>query len=82
MADRPSQSAVFYLERDMARVENHVVARIQASVYTARCPGKESPNEDAALIVPCDGDSAVVAVADGLGGVRGGARPPAWQSKR
>lgn len=72
MADRPSLDPAFYFERDMARVESHVVARIQVSIYTARCPGKATPNEDAAAIVPYDGHSAVVAVADGLGGVRAG----------
>jgi serine/threonine protein phosphatase PrpC len=72
MVDRPSITPAFYVERDMDRVENRVVARIQLSIYTARCPGKETPNEDAAVIVPSDDHSAVVAVADGLGGVRAG----------
>ena len=72
MVDRPSLGPVFYVEREMVRVENHVVARIQASIYTAACPGKETPNEDAAAIVPYNGHSAVVAVADGLRGDRGG----------
>jgi serine/threonine protein phosphatase PrpC len=73
MVDRPSPTPAFYVERDMDRVESHVVARIQVSIFTAPCPGKETPNEDAAVIVPYDDHSAVVAVADGLGGVRAGA---------
>jgi len=42
-------------------------------VYSARAPGKDGPNEDAAAIIPvCDG-AAVLCVADGVGGHPGGA---------
>ena len=41
-------------------------------VYSSRCPGKESSNEDAAAIYPVHNHVSVLAVADGLGGVRAG----------
>jgi serine/threonine protein phosphatase PrpC len=43
-----------------------------ACVYTGRRPGRETPNEDAAALIPGDATSAVVAVADGLGGLPSG----------
>ena len=43
-----------------------------AAVYSSRCPGKETPNEDAAVLIPCGDDACVLAVADGLGGARSG----------
>jgi serine/threonine protein phosphatase PrpC len=43
-----------------------------ACVYTGRRPGRETPNEDAAALIPGDASSAVVAVADGLGGLPSG----------
>ena len=39
--------------------------------FSARCPGKQRPNEDSAATVPVDGDSGVLIVADGLGGQPG-----------
>jgi serine/threonine protein phosphatase PrpC len=44
----------------------------QACVYTGSRPGRETPNEDAAALIPGDATSAVVAVADGLGGLPSG----------
>ena len=44
----------------------------QMAVYTRRCPGKDTPNEDGALIVPVDGSRVVLAVADGCGGMQAG----------
>jgi len=43
-----------------------------AVVYSSRCPGKESSNEDAAAIYPVHKNASVLAVADGLGGLRAG----------
>jgi serine/threonine protein phosphatase PrpC len=39
-----------------------------ACVLSMRCPDKPTPNEDAAAVVAFDDDSAVLMVADGLGG--------------
>jgi len=66
-----------YLERDMEDVETFAVAAGLAVVHSARCPGKDGTNEDGALVIPLAEDSAVLAVADGVGGARGGARAAA-----
>ena len=39
--------------------------------FSARCPGKQRPNEDSAATVPVDRDAGVLVVADGLGGQPG-----------
>lgn len=39
-----------------------------AGVYSARCPGAEGPNEDAAALIPFGDQAGVLVVADGLGG--------------
>ncbi len=41
-------------------------------MLSARCPGKETANEDAAAVIPYDERSGVLVVADGLGGERSG----------
>jgi serine/threonine protein phosphatase PrpC len=43
-----------------------------ACLYTARSPMRERPNEDAVALIPFDDDSAVIAVADGVGGLPAG----------
>ena len=43
-------------------------------VFTARAPGKETDNEDAAAVMPSGPDGCVLAVADGAGGHSGGTR--------
>jgi serine/threonine protein phosphatase PrpC len=43
-----------------------------AAVYSSRCPGKETPNEDAAALIPFGAQGCVLAVADGVGGARAG----------
>jgi serine/threonine protein phosphatase PrpC len=43
-----------------------------AAVYSARAPGKESPNEDAAALLGVNGRAGVLMVADGLGGLPAG----------
>ncbi len=43
-----------------------------SAVYSSRSPGKSSPNEDAAAVIPISATECVLAVADGLGGARGG----------
>ena len=40
----------------------------QVVAQTTRCPGKQSPNEDAAAVIPVQGSGAVLIVADGMGG--------------
>ncbi|MCA9211982.1 MAG: serine/threonine-protein phosphatase [Planctomycetales bacterium] len=45
----------------------------QVASFSRRCPGKASANEDGALIVALDESRAVLAVADGCGGMNAGA---------
>jgi len=46
----------------------------QAAFFSSRAPDAERPNEDAAALLPVDGGSCVLAVADGLGGSLAGAQ--------
>jgi serine/threonine protein phosphatase PrpC len=51
------------------QTEDRIVSAAgQIVVYSARAPGKETSNEDAAAVVAMDGASTLLAVADGVGG--------------
>lgn len=50
---------------------------VEAALYSRVAPGKDTPNEDSAGIIPVAGDSVVLAVADGCGGMRGGSQASA-----
>lgn len=52
----------------MQAPEVRPIAAGLAAVMSIRCPDKQSPNEDAAALIPFDEDSCVLAVADGVGG--------------
>ncbi len=56
----------------MQEVEKHGLAGGLAAVHSSRAPGKATPNEDAAALIPLAPGCAVLAVADGLGGARSG----------
>ncbi len=71
-SDAPPPSPLLYLERDMEEVEGTDLASGRAVVFSLRSPTRETPNEDGAALVPIDERSAVLAVADGLGGGAGG----------
>lgn len=43
-----------------------------AALFSMRCPGKETPNEDAVALITTGRTSGVLAVADGLGGAPAG----------
>ncbi len=57
-----------YLQADMTAPEVVELAGAKVCVYSRRCPGKATPNEDAALVMPTDGGGILLAVADGMGG--------------
>jgi serine/threonine protein phosphatase PrpC len=57
---------------DSAEMKCAAVAGGSCVLYTSRCPGKATPNEDSAIIIPRGERAAVLAVADGVGGMRGG----------
>ena len=54
--------------------ELHILGTGQVGVFSSRSPDKQGPNEDAAALIPVDDDTAVLAVADGVGGQPDGAR--------
>ena len=72
MEERPefeqTAKSVRFLDRDMRAAELHGLAGGAVGVFSARCPGVEGPNEDAAVIIPFGESNGVLVVADGLGG--------------
>lgn len=69
---QPHDAAHLILDADMAQVELYESPCGTLAVFSARSPAKQSPNEDAAALIPFDEGSLVLAVADGMGGARGG----------
>jgi serine/threonine protein phosphatase PrpC len=61
-------------EAEMAEVAAFEFAGGTAAVFTTSSPGKQTPNEDVAALLPISASSGVLAVADGLGGHVGGER--------
>lgn len=60
--------ARLFLEAQMNAVEAFPLAGGTVAVFSTRNPAKASANEDAAGIFALDGDTTVLAVADGMGG--------------
>lgn len=71
MTDSPNAS-ITYLDRDMRCPVVHTSSWGRVSVFSARCPGKHTPNEDSAGIIPIDEETVVLVVADGMGGAAAG----------
>jgi len=65
------------LDGEMDEVAVHALASGEVAVFSCRSPGREGPNEDSAAVLPFGDGSYVLAVADGLGGGRAGARASA-----
>ena len=61
----------------MDEVAVHALASGEVAVFSCRAPGREGPNEDSAALLPFGDGAYVLAVADGLGGSRAGARASA-----
>lgn len=64
---------LIYTQTDLAHAEARSLAGGAAVVYTHRSPFKETVNEDSVALIPVDEQSAVLVVADGLGGLPAGA---------
>ncbi len=64
--------ARLFIGEDMAHGELIGSGLGRSAVYSSRAPGKSTPNEDAAAVFPVSASECVLAVADGLGGARGG----------
>ncbi|MBT8131304.1 MAG: protein phosphatase 2C domain-containing protein [Gammaproteobacteria bacterium] len=69
MADKRNKPLLL-TERVSAKPVHMELAGGEAVVCSFRSPDKDSPNEDAAVIVPLSDTSAILAVADGVGGSR------------
>lgn len=63
----------FFFEQDSDEVQALAIAGGAAAVFSRRSPLEKGENEDAAALIPCRDGAAVLAVADGLGGLPGGA---------
>jgi serine/threonine protein phosphatase PrpC len=59
-----------YFEGRMEAPEIHPIAGGLAAIFSTSSPCKDTPNEDAAALIPVGSSSAVFLVADGLGGTR------------
>lgn len=68
----PIDRAKLFLDADMTGVQTLAVASGKAAVYSARSPDKETANEDSAALIPFNGKSGALVVADGMGGGRVG----------
>ncbi len=68
---RPAEARLF---TEQERLEGTIfnVAGGELAVFSARSPAKQTPNEDAVAVIATAADSAVLAVADGLGGAPAG----------
>src|SRR5262249_25470604 len=65
------------LDGEMDEVAVHALACGAVAVCSCRSPGREGPNRDSAAVLAFGDGSYVLAVADGLGGGRAGARASA-----
>ena len=61
-----------YVQADLTEIELHRFLDGVVGVFSARCPGKATVNEDACALIPFDGAAGVLAVADGAGGMPAG----------
>jgi serine/threonine protein phosphatase PrpC len=73
MNNRPGKDGVrLFFEQELLEGTFLEAAGGVLSVYSKRCPDKETPNEDAVAIISTGVGSGVLAVADGLGGAPAG----------
>ena len=63
---------IYYLQHLADDVSSLRCCGVEVAIYSQRSPIKQTPNEDAAVVIPVGPESAVFAVADGVGGSRGG----------
>ena len=68
MTTEPADQTINYIDCRMTEHDIRPIASGTVAAFSTRCPGKETPNEDAAALIPLDPARAVLVVADGLGG--------------
>ncbi len=74
MSEPASDAQRFLQGADMSEVELAPFAGGELAWFSARCPERDSANQDAAALLPFGSAAAVLVVADGAGGGRSGAR--------
>jgi serine/threonine protein phosphatase PrpC len=67
-----SSNAYTYKDSNMSASDSHACGPGKAAVISARSPEKSAGNEDSAAVIRLDDDTAVLVVADGVGGLPGG----------
>jgi len=72
------ENAFLYKDVDLSSSIHHKICTGAVAVFSSRSPVKTSPNEDAAAIIPVDNNTAVLVVADGVGGSPAGAQASAY----
>lgn len=68
MSTKTSTHVHMFLNLDQQEAEVQSIASGVTAVFTVRCPEKETPNEDAVVLIECGSERGVLAVADGFGG--------------
>ena len=63
-----AQEPTFFFDHDMEQADLCPFASGQAAVYSARCPTKQTANEDSAGLIPLGNGTGILVVADGMGG--------------
>jgi len=66
--------AQLFIDEDMQEDVGFLTGTGEVRLYSAKAPGKDSGNEDAAALIPYNGSTTVLVVADGAGGMRAGAQ--------
>ena len=61
-----------FLQHNSDAPQNIQIGGVVIAVYSHRSPTKATPNEDSAAVIHVGDESVVLAVADGVGGIRGG----------
>ena len=69
-----THAALRVLHGEMEEPELHALGSAEVALFSAASPGKAGGNEDALAVLPFGEDAWVLAVADGMGGERAGAR--------
>lgn len=71
--EQPGQNRTrLFFEQELLEDASFELAGGVVALFSMRCPGKETPNEDAVAVIPTGPRSGVLAVADGLGGAPAG----------
>ena len=71
-----------YQQENMCTADTLDAADGTAIVFSRRSPEKTTSNEDSALVLSCNKKSAMLAIADGMGGLPGGAQASAEALKK